>query len=66
MPAWYLADMEKVELNASSLTPAFGPHAFVTSIIADCLLTAEQRMREELCICCGLCVDSCPIGAIEL
>jgi epoxyqueuosine reductase QueG len=65
MPAMYLAGMGTLGLNCSILTPEFGPRVFVTSIITDCPLPAGEPMGEEMCDHCGLCVESCPIGAID-
>lgn len=65
MPAMYLAGLGTLGLNCSILTPEFGPRFFATSIITDCALPAGRPMAEELCDHCGLCVDNCPIGAID-
>jgi epoxyqueuosine reductase QueG len=65
MPAMYLAGMGTLGLNCSILTPEFGPRIYVTSIITDCPLPAGKSMDEEMCTHCGLCVESCPIGAID-
>jgi epoxyqueuosine reductase QueG len=65
MPAMYLAGLGTLGLNCSVLTPAFGPRVKVTSIITDCALTPGQPMAEKMCTDCRLCVDNCPIGAID-
>ena len=65
MPAMYLAGLGTLGLNCSILTPEFGPRVFVTSIITDCSLSAGAPMAEELCTKCDLCVENCPIGAID-
>jgi len=65
MPAMYLAGMGTMGLNCSILTPQFGPRVFVISIITDCPLTAGKPMQDEMCTQCGLCVENCPIGAID-
>ncbi len=65
MPAMYLAGMGTLGLNCSILTGEFGPRVFVTSIITDCPLTAGQPLAEDLCTHCRLCVEHCPIGAID-
>jgi len=65
MPAMYLAGLGTLGLNCSILTPEFGPRVFVTSIISDCPLECGQPLEQELCTKCGLCVDNCPIGAID-
>lgn len=65
MPAMYLAGMGTMGLNASILTPEFGPRIYVTSVITDCPLTPGQVLAEDLCTKCNLCVDNCPINAID-
>ena len=65
MPAMYLAGMGTLGLNCSILTPEFGPRVFVTSIITDCTLPAGTPMGKDLCDDCRLCVENCPIGAID-
>lgn len=65
MPAMYLAGMGTLGLNCAILTPEFGPRVYVTSIITDCPLPSGESLGEEMCEQCGLCVESCPIGAID-
>jgi epoxyqueuosine reductase QueG len=65
MPAMYLAGLGTLGLNCCILTPEFGPRVKVTSIITDCPLPAGEPMAEEMCTHCNLCVEACPIGAID-
>ena len=65
MPAMYLAGLGTLGLNCSILTPEFGPRVFVTSIITDCELQSGTPMSEDICEDCRLCVDNCPIGALD-
>jgi len=65
MPAMYLAGLGTLGLNCSILTPEFGPRVFVTSIITDAPLPHGQPLADELCTRCGLCVEHCPIKAID-
>jgi epoxyqueuosine reductase QueG len=65
MPAMYLAGLGTLGLNCAILTPEFGPRVYVTSIITDCPLPAGKPMDGEMSEHCGLCVESCPIGAID-
>jgi epoxyqueuosine reductase QueG len=65
MPAMYLAGIGTLGLNCCILTPEFGPRFKVTSIITDCPLPAGEPMEREMCTDCRLCVDNCPIGAID-
>ena len=65
MPAMYLAGLGTLGLNCSIITSQFGPRVFVTTIITDCPLPAGKPLDEDLCTKCGLCVESCPVGAID-
>ena len=65
MPATYLAGLGTMGLNCSILTPEFGPRVWVTSIITDLELPAGQPMTEELCTDCQICVESCPVRALD-
>jgi len=65
MPAMYLAGLGTLGLNCCIITPQFGPRVLVTSVITDCPLSAGSPMAEDMCTQCGLCVDSCPMGAID-
>jgi epoxyqueuosine reductase QueG len=65
MPAMYLAGLGTLGLNCSILTPEFGPRVKVTTIITDCPLPSGSPMDQDLCTHCGLCVESCPIGALD-
>jgi len=65
MPAMYLAGLGTLGLNCAILTPEFGPRVYVTSIITDCPLPAGKPLGDEMCERCGLCVEACPIGAID-
>jgi epoxyqueuosine reductase QueG len=65
MPAMVLAGLGTLGLNCSVLTPQFGPRVKVTSIITDCPLPAGEPMAQGMCEHCGLCVENCPIGAID-
>ena len=65
MPAMYVAGLGTLGLNCCILTPEFGPRVKVTSIITDCVLPAGEPMQQDMCTHCNLCVDNCPIGAID-
>ncbi len=65
MPAMYLAGMGTLGLNSSILTPEFGPRVYVTSVITDCELSCGKPVTNEMCTKCNLCVESCPIGALD-
>ena len=65
MPAMYLAGLGTLGLNFSILTPQFGPRVFVSSILTDCSLSPGQPMTKDMCTHCGLCVENCPIQALD-
>lgn len=65
MPTMYMAGLGTLGLNCCILTPEFGPRVKVTSIITDCALPAGKPMQQDMCTHCNLCVDNCPIGAID-
>jgi epoxyqueuosine reductase QueG len=65
MPAMYLAGLGTLGLNCSIITPQFGPRVKVTSIITDCPLPSAEPLADSLCTECRLCVDHCPIEAID-
>jgi epoxyqueuosine reductase QueG len=65
MPAMYLAGLGTLGLNCCILTPEFGPRVKVTSIITDCPLPTDHPIETEVCTKCMLCVENCPIGAID-
>ena len=65
MPAMYLAGLGTLGLNCCILTPEFGPRVKVTSIFTDCPLPAGAPMESDMCTHCNLCVEACPIGAID-
>jgi epoxyqueuosine reductase QueG len=64
-PAMYLAGLGTLGLNCCILTPEFGPRVYVSALITDAALPAGSPMEEEMCTRCGLCVDNCPIQAID-
>ena len=65
MPAMYLAGLGTLGMNFSIITPQFGPRVKVTSIITDCPLPAGQPMATDMCDECRLCVENCPIQALD-
>jgi epoxyqueuosine reductase QueG len=65
MPAMYLAGLGTLGLNCCILTPKFGPRVRVMSVITDSPLPAGRPMEQEMCRHCNLCVNNCPIHAID-
>ncbi len=65
MPAMYLAGLGTLGLNCCILTPDFGPRVAVTTIITNYDLPHDEPLDYELCDKCLLCVEACPVGAID-
>jgi epoxyqueuosine reductase QueG len=65
MPAMYVAGMGTLGLNACIVTPQFGPRVWVTSIITNLELPAGQPLAEGVCTECAVCVENCPVGALD-
>lgn len=65
MPAMYLAGLGTLGLNASIITPEYGPRVWITSVITDMELRAGRPMTEDVCTNCGFCVENCPVGALD-
>jgi epoxyqueuosine reductase QueG len=65
MPAMYLAGLGTLGLNCCILTPEFGPRFYVSAILTDCPLPCGTPVTGDLCEECRLCVENCPIGAID-
>jgi epoxyqueuosine reductase QueG len=65
MPAMYLAGLGTLGMNFSIITQQFGPRVKVTSIITDCALPAGTPMATDMCDECNLCVENCPIQALD-
>ncbi len=54
-------------LNNMVLTPQFGPRVFFSGVLVDAELSADEPLRDELCLgleSCGRCAAICPEEAI--
>ena len=68
MPAMYLAGIGQMELNCSILTPDYGPRIWVTAIITNKELPANQLIGGTLyegCQSCLECVKRCPSQSLD-
>jgi len=65
MPAMYLAGLGTLGLNCCIITPQFGPRVYVQAVITDLELPAGEPLAEEVCERCRLCVENCPVGALD-
>ena len=54
-------------LEVNILTPEFGPRLYLTGILTELELEADQRMEEQVCIgeSCSRCLHSCPPDAVR-
>ena len=64
-PAMYLAGLGTLGLNCCIITPQFGPGVYLTAVITDLELPAGEPLAEDVCDRCGICVDNCPVGALD-
>ncbi len=68
MPAMYLAGMGQMGLNCSMLTPEYGPRIWVTTVITNKELPADQPIGPryyENCKSCMECVKRCPSQSLD-
>lgn len=45
--------------------PQLGTRVIFTAIICDLELSSDPLINEDLCIDCDICVESCPVGALD-
>ncbi len=46
------------------INPEYGSQIVFTAILTELPLSSDPPVKDELCNDCGLCVDSCPAGAL--
>jgi epoxyqueuosine reductase QueG len=46
------------------INPEYGSQIVFTAILTELPLSSDPQVKDELCNDCGLCVDSCPGGAL--
>jgi ferredoxin len=61
------AGLGTLGLEVNILTPQFGPRVYLTGILTELELEADQRMDEQVCIgeSCSRCLHSCPPDAVR-
>src|SRR5918996_5039410 len=61
------AGLGTLGLEVNILTPEFGPRLYLTGILTELELEADQRMEEQVCIgeSCSRCLHSCPPDAVK-
>lgn len=47
------------------INPSFGTRIIFTAILSELPLESDEPIKEEFCNDCGLCVEECPVGAID-
>ncbi|NPV93023.1 MAG: epoxyqueuosine reductase [Firmicutes bacterium] len=45
--------------------PQFGTRVLFSAVLSDQSLSSDPLVMNELCIQCNICVDSCPVGALD-
>ena len=61
------AGLGTLGLEVNILTPEFGPRLYLTGILTELELEADERMQEQVCIgeSCSRCLHSCPPDAVR-
>ena len=60
------AGLGTLGLEVNILTPEFGPRIYLTGILTELELEADQRITEQVCIgeSCSRCLHACPADAV--
>lgn len=59
------AGLGEIGLHGVFLSPRFGPRQRFQAIITDAPLEADPICDRQICGGCGVCVATCPLGAID-
>jgi epoxyqueuosine reductase QueG len=61
------AGLGTLGLEVNILTPEFGPRLYLTGVLTELELEADERMQEQVCIgeSCSRCLHSCPPDAVR-
>lgn len=60
------AGLGRLGKNSLLVTPEFGNRVHLVSVVTSVELSADEMMQKELCPSgCSLCIEACPVGAIE-
>ena len=61
-----LAGLGRIGKNTLLVTPEYGNMVWLNAIISDAILEADEMLPDNPCISnCTLCIDSCPVNALE-
>ncbi|MBM3573282.1 MAG: hypothetical protein FJX52_13140 [Alphaproteobacteria bacterium] len=54
-------------LEVNILTPEYGPRVYLTGVLTELELEADQPMTEQVCIgeSCSRCIHACPVDAVK-
>jgi O-acetylhomoserine (thiol)-lyase len=59
------AGLGTIGFNHTLLTPEYGPRVRLVSVISDVNIEPDEVMKKDLCLRCGVCGKSCPMGAFS-
>lgn len=60
-----LAGLGTIGKNESLLHPRYGPNVLIGLVLTNSYMPPDEPLIEELCSNCGICLDECPVGAIN-
>jgi ferredoxin len=64
MRAAYVAGIGTFGNNGCILNRENGPCMQFTTLLTSAFLTPDTMIKDDLCLHCGRCINSCPVGAI--
>lgn len=59
------AGLGQMGKNSLLITPEYGLRCYLSSVITDARLKADNPFKKDLCGDCVLCIDACPVKAIS-